>query len=56
MNWCTNNIKMENNEFKKVHIKSRTCYYLDDITKTEDFDSDILIDESQKNILIYDIL
>ena len=49
---------MENNEFKKVRIKSRTCFYFDDIIKLEDFDLDnILIDEkSHKNILIYDIL
>ena len=48
---------MENNEFKQVHIKNRTCYCFDDIIKLEDFDLDnILIDEkSHKNILIYDI-
>ena len=48
---------MENNEFSKVLIKNRTCYYFDDIIKLEDFDPDnILIDEkSHKNILIYDI-
>ena len=48
---------MENNEFKKVRIKNRTCYYFDDIIKLEDFDLDsILIDDkSQENILIYDI-
>ena len=48
---------MENNEFKKVRIKSRTCFYFDDIIKLEDFDLDnILIDEkSNENILIYDI-
>ena len=27
------NIKMENNEFKIVRIKNRTCYYFDDIIK-----------------------
>ena len=39
--------KMENNDkLKKVNIKSRTCYYFDDITNFEDFDLDnILIDE-----------
>ena len=49
--------KMENNEFKKVHIKNRTCYYFDDIIKLEDFDLDnILKDEkSHENILIYDM-
>ena len=37
---------MENNKFKKVLIKNRTCYYFDDIIKLEDFDIDnILIDE-----------
>ena len=40
---------MENNGFKKVCIKNRTCYYFDDFSM-------ILIDEkSHKNILIYDI-
>ena len=29
---------MENNEFKKVSIKNRTCYYIDDIIKFEGFD------------------
>ena len=48
---------MENNEFKKVRFKNRTCYYLDDIIKLEVFDlDDILIDEkSHKTVLIYDI-
>ena len=48
---------MENNEFKKVRIKNRTCYYFDDIIKLEDFDLDnIFIDKkSHENILIYDI-
>ena len=45
---------MENHELKKVCLKNRTCYYFDDIIKTEDFDFDnILLDEkSYKNILI----
>ena len=45
---------MENNELKKVRIKNRTCYYVDDINKLENFDIDnILIDEkSHENILI----
>ena len=49
--------KTENNEFKKVRIKNRTCYYFDDIIKLEDFDiDDIIIDKKlHKNILIYDI-
>ena len=48
---------MENNELKKVRIKNRTCYYFNDIIKSEDFDLDnVLIEEkSQENILIYDI-
>ena len=37
--------KMENNEFKKVRIKSCKCYYFDNIIKL-DFDlNNILIDE-----------
>ena len=37
---------MENNEFIKVLMENRTCYYFDDIIKLEDFDFDnILIDE-----------
>ena len=35
-----NDIKMENNEFKKVCIKNRTRYYFDDTIKFEDFDFD----------------
>ena len=52
-----NNIKMDNNEFKNVRIKNRTCYYYDVIIKFEHFDFDnILIDEkSHEIILIYDI-
>ena len=39
--------KMENNELKKVCIKSRTNYYFDGIIKLEDFDLDnVLIDEN----------
>ena len=30
--------EIENNQFKKVHIKSGTCYCFDDITKLEDFE------------------
>ena len=49
--------KLKNDEFKKIHIKNRTCYYFDDIIKLEDIDFDnISIDEkSHENILIYDI-
>ena len=48
---------MENNDLKKVRIKSRTCYYFDDIIKLGDFDLDnLLIDrKSHESILIYDI-
>ena len=48
---------MENNELRKARIKTRTCYYFDDIIKLEDFHLDnIFIDEkSHENILIYDI-
>ena len=53
----TKNMKMENNEIKKVCVKNRMCYYFDDIIRFEDFDFDnILIDEKLcKNILINDI-
>ena len=49
---------MENNEFKKVCMKSCMFYYFNDIIKLEDFVIDnMLIDEkSHKNILIFDIL
>ena len=49
---------MKNNEFKKVRIKNCTCYYFDDIIKSEDFDPDNIwkAEKSYKNILIYDIL
>ena len=37
---------MEHNEFLKVSIKNRTCFYFDNLTKFEDFDfDDILSDE-----------
>ena len=43
---------MENNELEKVRIKNRTCYYFNDVIKSEDFGLDnILIDKkSQENI------
>ena len=48
--------KMESNELKEIDIENCTCYYFDDIIKTEDFDFDVLIDEkSYINILVYDI-
>ena len=48
---------MENNEFKKVLIKNWACYYLDEITKLEDFNiNNILIAEkSHESIFIYDV-
>ena len=48
---------MENNDFKKVLIKNRPCYYFDDIIKLEDFDLDntLIHEKSHQNILIYDI-
>ena len=47
-----------NDKLKEIDIKNHTCYYLDDIIKTEDFDLDnILIDEkSYENILVHYIL
>ena len=51
-------IKTETNDkLKEIDIKNRTCYYFDNIIKTEDFDlENILIDEkSYKNILVYNI-
>ena len=54
---------MESNiKLKEIYIKSRTCYYFDDIIKFEDFDIGntililILTDEkSYKNILVYKV-
>ena len=48
---------MENNKFKEVRIKYRTCCYFDEIIQLAEFHIDsILIDEkSYKIILIYDI-
>ena len=45
---------MGNHEFKKIGIKSRSCYYFDDIFKLKSFDLDnIFINEKlYKNILI----
>ena len=46
-----------NDKLKEIDIKNRTCYYLDDIIKTKDFDiENNLIDEkSYENILVYRI-
>ena len=49
---------MENeNEFKKIDINSRTCYYFDDIMRAIDIDfHSILLDKkTHKNFLIYKI-
>ena len=49
---------MENDELKKkAFIKSRTCYYFDDIIELEDFnlDNTLIEEKSNENILIYDI-
>ena len=45
---------MENNECKKVRIKSCKCYYFEDIIKLKDFDLDsiLIAEKSDKNILI----
>ena len=55
---CTNNVKIENNEFYKIVIKNCTYYHLDDIIKFQDFDfANISLDEkSYEKTLIYDVL
>ena len=32
-----------NDKFKKIDIKHRTCYYFNDLIKTEDFDLDNIL-------------
>ena len=46
-----------NDKLKEIDIKNCTCYYFDDIIKTEDFDFDNILfnKKSHKNILVYDI-
>ena len=46
-----------NDKLNEIDIKNRTCYYLYDTIKIEDFDPDnILLDEkSYENILVYNI-
>ena len=53
----TKNIKIENNEFKNVTIKTQTCCYFDDIIKIDniDFDNILLDKNSFDNILVHDI-
>ena len=47
---------MEHNEFYKVRIKNRTCYFLNDIIKFEDLDFDnILIHEKFHDKEILDL-
>ena len=48
---------MENNEFKKVPVKNRTCSYFNDIIKLDEFDFDNIFigEKSHENTLIYDI-
>ena len=55
---CTNNVKIENNEFYKIVIKNCTYYHFDDIIKFQDFDfANISLDEkSYEKTLIYDVL
>ena len=45
---------MENDEFEKVQVRHRACYYFDDIIKSENVDMDnILIDKKlHENISI----
>ena len=47
-----------NNEFKRINVKKRTCYYFDDITEDGDIIvNNILLDKkSYKNILSYNML
>ena len=46
-----------NDKLKEIDIKSRTCYYFNNMIKTEDFDfNNTLIDEKPyENILVYSI-
>ena len=54
MYFGSKNIKMKNNEFKKVRVKSRPCYYFDYIIKMEDFDfNNFLIDENHTKIFLF---
>ena len=41
------NIKLKNNNFKKVYIKISTQYYFNDIIKLEDFDLDNILTDKQ---------
>ena len=47
----TNNIKIENNDLRKVSVENFTCYYFNDLIKFEDFDFDIIfLDERHTKI------
>ena len=44
-------------KLKNFYIKNGTCYYFDDIIKTENFDFNILLEEKlYGSILIYDVM
>ena len=45
------------NNLKEINRKNHTCYYFNDICRTEDFDFDnVLLDEkSYENVLVHDI-
>ena len=51
-------MEMEINEFKKVGIKIRMCYFFDDIIEIQnfDFDNNILDEKWEDNNLMYDVL
>ena len=51
-------MEMEINEFKKVGIKIRMCYFFDDIIEIQnfDFDNNILDEKCEGNNLMYDVL
>ena len=53
---CTNNVKIENNEFYKIVIKNCTYYHFDDIIKFQDFANISLDEKSYEKTLIYDVL
>ena len=45
------------NNLKEINRKNHTCYYFNDICRTDDFDFDnVLLDEkSYENVLLHDI-
>ena len=49
--------KKENkNKLKESDVKYCTCYYFDDIIKTEDFDKILIDEKSYENMVVYNIL